>query len=390
LRVNTKLTLAVLPRLPAAMQTRRMPNNRRTFLMQSAAAAGMLHAQTAGPAKPDIFQAASAGDVPRATELIEANSEIVRSRAADGRTPLHYATAAGKAEMTTFLISKGAVIDAGPEPPLLAAIDCPDHAAASEMAFFMLCNAADPNARRGGRTALQIAQARGYDDIAHMLIHRGAVSDDQTIERVHFARRYPKNFRENPEGLSWTQINPFVTLSHFNFAKVKELLQATPGLLNARASWDELPVEAAAHTGQFEMAEWLVEKGALVSTCTAVLLGQAGSVKEALAADRLCIHERGAHDIAILAYTGYAREQAAIAEMLLKAGADVHSLSFSHTALHLAASKGYIELAEVLLHYNADVNAIATARNTKVTPLDLAIRGKQPKMEEFLRERGAK
>ena len=358
--------------------------------MQSAAAAGMLHGQTAAPAKPDIFQAASAGDVPRATELIEAHPEIVRSRAADGRTPLHYATAAGKAEMTTFLISKGSEIDAGPEPALLAAIDCPDRDAAFDMSFFMLCNAANPNSRRGKQTALDLAQARGYDNIAHMLIHRGAVSGDKSIERVHFARRYPQGFKENPAGLPWTQVNPFVTLAHFNFPKVKELLQATPELLNARASWDELPVEASAHTGQFDMAAFLAERGAPVSTCTAVLLGLSNEVKEALAADPLVVNERGAHDIAILAYTGYAKEQAAIAEMLLKAGADVHSTSFSHTALHLAASKGYLELAEVLLHYKADINAEAKAKNTMVTPLALAIRAKQPKMEQFLRERGAK
>lgn len=358
--------------------------------MQSAAAAGMLHGQTAAPAKLDIFQAASAGDVPRATELIEAHPEIVRSRAADGRTPLHYATSAGKAEMTTFLISKGAEIDAGPEPALLAAIDCADRDAAYDMAFFMLCNAANPNSRRGKQTALDLAQARGYDNIAHMLIHRGAVSDDKDVERVHFARRYPKGFKENPDGLPWTQVNPFVTLSHFNFPKVKELLRETPALLNARASWDELPVEAAAHTGQYEMAAFLVEQGAPVSTCTAVLLGLTSEVKEALAADPLVIHERGAHDIAILGYTGFAKEHAGIAEMLLKAGADVHSTSFSHTALHLAASKGYLELAEVLLHYKADINAEAKAKNSIVTPLTLAIRAKQPKMEQFLRDRGAK
>lgn len=373
-----------------------MLNTRRTFLMQSAGVAGALGAQDAAPSKPDIFQAAAGGDVARATELIDADPEIVRTRAADGRTPLHYATAAGKAEMATFLISKGAEVDVGPEHPLLAAIDCPDPTAAWDMAFFMLCNAADPNARRGAKTALQLAQARGYDDIAEMLIHRGAASDDQSVERVHYARRYLQGLHGQPierddlNGLSWTQINPFVTLAHFNFPKVKQLLQETPALLNTRASWDELAVEASAHTGQFEMAEWLAEQGAPVSTCTAVLLGLTDMVKEALTADRLAIHERGAHDIAILAYTGYAKEQTAIAEILLKAGANVNSKSFDHTTLHLAASRGYIELAELLLNHNADINATAKAKNAMVTPLALAIRAKQPKMEQFLRDRGAK
>lgn len=138
------------------------------------------------------------------------------------------------------------------------------------------------------------------------------------------------------------------------------------------------------------MAKWLVEQGAPVSTCTAVLLGLADKVNENLAADPLCIHERGAHDIAILAYTAYAKEQAAIAEMLLKAGAPVNALSLAQTPLHLAATKGYIELAEVLLHHNADINAEAKIRTGAVTPLARAILAKQPRMEQFLRERGAK
>lgn len=372
-----------------------MFNSRRTFLMQSAGLAGALGAQTAAPAKPDIFQAAAAGDVAAATERIEANPEIVRTRAADGRTPLHYATANGKAEMTTFLIAKGAEINAGPENPLLAAVDYPDHAAAWEMSSFMLCNAADANARRGSKTALQLAQARGYDDIARMLIHRGAASGDRTIERAHYARRYIQGLdgkpvhRDDLNGLSWMQVNPFVTLAHFNFPKVKELLKETPALLNTRASWDELAIEASAHTGQFEMARWLAEQGAPVSTCTAVLLGLTEMVKAAVAADRLCIFERGAHDISILAYTAYAREQAGIAEILLKAGADAGSRSFDQTALHLAAAKGYLELAEVLLAHGADVNAAAKTKGEVVTPLAMAVKAKQGRMEEFLRSRGA-
>ena len=355
--------------------------------MQSAVVAGALGAPSTDL---DIFQAAAAGDVPRATALIEAQAEIVRARDTDGRTPLHHATAAGKAEMTTFLISKGAEINTGPENPLLAAIDCPDHAAAWDMSFFMLCNAADANAHRGGKTALQLAQARGYDDIVRMLIHRGAESDETTVERVHYARRYLHGQkRDDFNGLKWTQINPFVTLAHFNFPKVKELLKETPALLNTRASWDELAVEAAAHTGQFEMAQWLAEQGAPISTCTATLLGRADMVKEGISADPLCIHERGAHDIAILAYTGYAKEQTEIAEILLKAGAPVNARSFDHTTLHLAAQKGYVDLAALLVAHGADVNAKAKAKNTIVTPLAIAIKAKQPKMEAFLRDHGA-
>src|SRR5437868_6891523 len=150
-----------------------MTNTRRVFLqLMSSATGAALHAQ---PAKPDIFEAAAAGDVPRATELVNADPELIRARSSDGQTALHFATARGKTEMTMFLMSRGADLSAGPESPLLAALDYPDHDAATAMSRMMLGNASDPNARRkDGHTALQVAAARGYADLTELLIHRGA------------------------------------------------------------------------------------------------------------------------------------------------------------------------------------------------------------------------
>lgn len=360
----------------------------------------MFQAAAAAESKPDdIFHAAASGDVPRATELADADPGVVRQRSSDGRTPLHFATAAGKPAMVMFLGSRGAELSAGPESPLLTAVDYPVHDIASEMAWFMLANASDPNARRAdGKTALQLAMARGYDDLAEMLIHRGARAPHDfpragEIDRVHFDRRYLYGLdgkpvtRDDSNGLTWNAINHFVTPAHFDFEKVKKLHKETPELLATRASWDELAIEAAAHTGQFEMAHWLAEQGSPVSTCTAVLLGATDRVKEALKADPKVIHERGAHDIAILAYTAYAHEQAAIAELLLKAGANVQAKALGVTPLHIAAKQGYIELAGVLLDHGADVNAAVKSRGETVTPLSIATRAKQDKMVEFLKSR---
>lgn len=364
--------------------------------MQSTAAAGFLHTSMAQEHKPDIFQAAAAGNLARATELANADPEIVRSRSADGRTPLHFATAAGKPQMVQFLATRGAELSAGPESPLLAAVDCPDHDVAFEMSWFLLANASDPNAHRAdGKTALQLARARGYTDLVEMLIHRGAVSDKESaIDRVHFDRRYLQDIygkrfqRDDTRGLHWTSINQFVSPAHFDFERVKKLYTENPDLLSTRASWDELAIEAAAHMGQVPMAEWLAEKGSPVSTCTAVLLRLTDRVKVALKEDPKCVHERGAHDIAILAYAAYGGEKADIAELLLKAGADVHSKALSLTPLHLAAMKGYVDFAALLLENGADVNAEVKSRGQMVTPLALAVQSKQTRMEQFLRSHG--
>ena len=376
-----------------------MANSRRRFLLNSAAAAGVLHAQSTQPKPPEIFEAAAAGDVPRATNLVKADPQVVRSRLADGRTPLHFATAAGRPAMVTFLVSQGAEINAGKETALIAAVDCADHEAASEMSWFLLANAADPNVRRGdGTSVLQLAIGRGYEDVIEMLIHRGAQSGHRVpdIKKVHFDRRYLEDLHGNPvkrddsNGLPWTAINEFVRLAHFDLEKVQQLLKATPALLSTRASWDELAIEAAAHTGQVAMAEWLAERGSPVSTCTATLLGLTGHVRRAVEQDPQSIYERGAHDIAILGYTVYGNEQADIAELLLKAHADPHAKALALTPLHVAAMKGYLDVAALLLDHGADINASVKTRGHMVTPVAAAVEAKQDKMERFLKSHGGR
>ena len=363
---------------------------RRTFFFAPAAAT--LAAQAA---RPDIFQAARAGDVPRAKELLEANPELVRSRSAEGLTPLHYAAAAAKPDMVLFLGLSGAELSAGPESPLLAAIDCSDPDAATAMTNYLLGNASDPNARlRDGRTALDLAQARGYSEIARMLIHRGAaVPNPGKIEVAWYGRRFIQDLHGRPvqrddlNGLPWTLVNDFARFAHTHFDKVKQMLKAEPGLIATRASWDEMAVEAGAHMGRLDIAGFLADAGAPVSTCTAVMLGQEAMVRDALAADRRTVCERGAHDIHILHYTAYANQQPGIAERLLNAGADINARSLGTSVLHVAASKGHVELAAVLIAHGADPRAAVATKAGPVTPLDLAVRNKQIKMEEFLKAR---
>jgi hypothetical protein len=298
--------------------------------------------------------------------------------------------------MVTLLQSRGAELSAGPESPLLGAIERADHDLAWEIAQPLLANASDPNARtRDGRPALQIATERGHKEVAAMLIHRGAKTDTPgSIEVAWYGNRYRRNLEGKPverddlNGLPWTLVNQFVSVSHGNFEKSRQLLKEHPGLLNTRASWDELAIEAAAHVGAFDLAAWLAEQESPVSGCTAVLLGRADIVKEHLARDRRAVCERGAHDIAILAYTAYAKQQTAIAEQLLAAGAGVHERALGITALHLAASKGYLDLAALLMEHGADPDLAVKTRAGMVTAIDLAVRAKQPEMEQLLRSRG--
>ena len=368
----------------------------------------------------DAFEAAASNNGARATELAKDDPGIAHHRLPDGRTPLHLAAEAGHPEMVIFFSTKGADLSSGPESPLLAAVNHPNHAKATEMSRFLLMNASDPNARRNdGKSALHLAAARGYDDLVEALIHRGAdpeVRDAQgtqpvdvaqgdaaavlrrssSVERVYFGRRYTQDLHGNPVtredryGIPQELINQFVSVAHVDFEKVKQLHKLCPSLLMTRATWDELAIEAAAHMGLAPMAQFLADLGAPVSTCTATLLGARDLVKRLVQEDRGCLRERGAHDIALLAYTAYAAQQVDIAELLLQAGADVHTRALGQTILHIAAGKGHIELAQVLLDRGADLNATAKVRGADRTPLAVALDAKQTKMAAFLTARGGR
>jgi ankyrin repeat protein len=367
----------------------------------------------------DIFEAAAGGNTPRVNELSKDNALIARQHLPDDRTPLHLAAAAGKADMVTALATRAADLSAGPESPLLTTLNYPDHAVASAMSSFLLVNASDPNARRrDGKTALHLAAARGYDDLVQMLIHRGAATDVRdvdgktpldvatgsaipvlqqasSIERVSYARRYTQDQRGNPVtrddnyGLPQELINQFSSVAHNDFEKVKQLQKLCPMLVMTRATWDELGIEAAAHMGLVPMAKYLADLGAPVSTCTATLVGAHDLVKRLLTEDPACIRERGAHDLPLLAYTAYGDQRVDTAELLLKAGADVHVKAFGQTTLHLCARKGHVELAQLLLERGADVNATFETKAGLLTPLGLAVQAKQSKMTDFLKDHGA-
>jgi ankyrin repeat protein len=60
------------------------------------------------------------------------------------------------------------------------------------------------------------------------------------------------------------------------------------------------------------------------------------------------------------------------------------------TTLHVAAAKGHIELAELLLAHGADVNSPGAQGGRMLTPLAMAARSKQSKMENFLKSRGGR
>jgi ankyrin repeat protein len=119
--------------------------------------------------------------------------------------------------------------------------------------------------------------------------------------------------------------------------------------------------------------------------------GDVEAVKRLLAEDSLCIHERGAHDFALLWYPVIGKCDAFMAELLLKAGAEVEAQhQLGTTALHWAAMSGRLDLIELFLQHGADINRRGRKFGGEPeTPLDLARGRDQADAAALLLERGA-
>jgi uncharacterized protein len=176
-------------------------------------------------------------------------------------------------------------------------------------------------------------------------------------------------------------IRDVVLNSHGNFARVKELIETDPRLLNVSAPWDETPLQAASHMGNREIAEWLLERGAPLDIFAAAMLGRGDDVLRFLADDPELVRQRGVHGMPILFFPA-ASGQRDMVELLVARGAEINEGAGGNTALHAAAYFGRLEMAEWLLECGAD--PAATDYEGK-TPLQVAEGNGHTGVAEMLR-----
>jgi ankyrin repeat protein len=101
------------------------------------------------------------------------------------------------------------------------------------------------------------------------------------------------------------------------------------------------------------------------------------------------IHERGAHDFALLWYPIIGGGQLEMVQLLLERGAKVEQQHYlGTTALHFACMRDYLEIIELLIENGADVNRVGRKFSAEGdTPLQLT---KDEKVANYLRSKGAK
>jgi ankyrin repeat protein len=173
------------------------------------------------------------------------------------------------------------------------------------------------------------------------------------------------------QALSQDAINAFVIVSHYDLEKVQAQLAENPALLNENAEWLETPIQAAAHVGRRDIAEFLLAQGAPLDICTAAMLGRFDEIKAMLTDDPDMIDDVGAHHIPLLYYPVIAGH-ADIAAYLVEHGAAINGDegARANTPLHGAALFNQPGLARWLLDH--DANPYAEDFEGK-TPLDRAL-----------------
>jgi ankyrin repeat protein len=141
--------------------------------------------------------------------------------------------------------------------------------------------------------------------------------------------------------------------AHGDLARVQELVERHPDIVNARAPWNETPIEAAAQMGRKDIIEYLLGKGAPLDFFTACVLGRRDVVEMELAADPSQARARGVHDLPAL-YFAAIGGQPAIAELLAARGADVNDAAQAAAPIHGAVMGRSPEMIRWLLERGAD------------------------------------
>lgn len=159
------------------------------------------------------------------------------------------------------------------------------------------------------------------------------------------------------EQLPQEAIDEFVVAAHHDFPRVQELLAQTPALINENATWIETPVQAAAHVGNRQIAEFLLAQGAPLDICTAAMLGLAADVRAMLAENPDLSGATGAHGIPLLFFPAISGSTE-IAQIVYDAGADVNAGEGGNTPLHGAAIFGQTAMVQWLLDHDANPYAV--------------------------------
>ncbi len=177
-----------------------------------------------------------------------------------------------------------------------------------------------------------------------------------------------------------------VIAAHGDLEKFKSIVAENDELLRVEAPWRETPLQAAAHTANRSVLEYLLGRGVELDVLAATVLGMSVTVQTLLERNPELAHICGAHNLPLTFHAAYAGEQAVL-ERIIAAGGDVNAGDGAMTALHATVAASRPEIARWLLERGANPNPIAF---DKATPLLTAIKRGDLELMDVLAQSGAR
>ncbi|ARF14979.1 ankyrin repeat domain-containing protein [Sporosarcina ureae] len=120
---------------------------------------------------------------------------------------------------------------------------------------------------------------------------------------------------EKKQPIDQALVRDYLIAAHGNFEEVQKLIEQEPDLVHAVMNWGgddwESGLGAAAHTGNRDIAEYLLEKGARMDIFTAAMLGELEIVKALLKWYPSWDELKGPHGILLLRHAAVGGAQSA-------------------------------------------------------------------------------
>ncbi len=298
-----------------------------------------------------IHKAVFLGKLDLVRVLIEHNPDLLEEMDIDGHTPLYLAVGRGRADITDYLISKGANVNVFPTSK--------DHE---------------------GKGPLYWATEKGNCQIVNSLLKAGAIikSSEKIAHPIHIAAK------------------------NGNLDIVKTLIDYYPDLIENKDHFGQTPLLWAASQGHIEMVDYLIERKADLNMASfnpghkyhgktpiywATEAGHSkvvNSLAKAGAITTTALGEGKFQPIHIAAYKGNLDLLKALIENDLKLLDERDA--FGQTPLLLAAEKGHTDSVDYLISKSADLNAVNSEGKTA---LYLATVGNYSAMVKLLLKAGA-
>ena len=316
-------------------------------------------------------------DADETERLLKADPSLLKSKAADGATLLHWAAGEGDRGKVAQLLALGMEVDAKDNRKLtpLHWSASSGHASTVEL---LMSHHADVDARDvHGQTSLQYAALLGRREIAELLV-------------AH---------RANPATADNRGFSPFLTATDRGHLEMVEFFLKHGAKVNERSAddWRSTPLHLAAQA-EFtsadryrEVAQFLLAHGAEVNGTNAMgetplhraaRLGHA-AVAEVLLGSRANVEAKDKEGLTPLHWAAsIGHLEIARALLAFKAGVNTPSADGS-TPLHYAVGKGFKALVELLLANKANTDAV-TARGD--TPIMLALAMRHTEVAELLQK----